>query len=94
MFHTDLRKASKTQNRAAVCQLIHSIPADCWIYPGDPWAETTYDSVKITAHRFPRDPGLNAFDIVHLDAIWPSGTRDSLGSYRAEELKVPCYPSM
>ena len=89
MFHRDLRRARKHRNRNAICRLIQSIPEYCWIYPGDPWAEARYESVTITAHRLTTDTRMNSYGIANLRVSWPDGTRESLGMYTTEELKLP-----
>lgn len=90
MFAAELRNAHKSRDKRAVCRLIESIPADRWIYLDGPQAVAPYDGARIAAHLY-GGSGINAYDRISLNVLWPDLTIDFLGEYTAEELRLPNY---
>ena len=90
MFAAELRTAHTSRDRRRVCQLIESIPADKWIYLDGPQAVAPYDGTRIAAHLY-GGSGINTYDRISLNVLWPDLTIDFLGEYTADEMQLPNY---
>ncbi len=92
MFAAELRTAHSARDKRKVCQLIESIPFDRWIYTDSPEAVASYDGVRIAAQSY-GGSGINTYDRIYVNVLWPDQSLDFLGEYTAEELQLPNYIS-
>jgi hypothetical protein len=92
VFAADLRIAHTSKDRRRVCQLIEAVPADRWIQLDGPEAVASYGGARIAARSYGGD-GINSYERVCLNVLWPDFTIDLLGEYTAQELQLPNYRS-
>jgi hypothetical protein len=88
MFVAELKNAHRSRDKQTICRLIESIPADRWIYLDGPEAVASYDGARIAAHSY-GGSGINTYDRIFLNVLWPDLTIDFLGEYTAEEMQLP-----
>jgi hypothetical protein len=53
-------------------------------------AVASYDGARIAAHSY-GGSGINIYDRIFLNVLWPDLTIDFLGEYTAEEMQLPNY---
>jgi len=90
MFLTEFMRACELKDRAAIAQLIESIPAKCWVYPCG-HAEAWYESVGIAAQRLSGGSGINTYETVSVTVLRPDDNTSFAGQYSADELHLPNY---
>jgi hypothetical protein len=90
MFAAELKNAHRSRDKQTICRLIESIPADSWIYLDGAEAVASYDGARIAAHSY-GGSGINIYDRIFLNVLWPDLTIDFLGEYTAEEMQLPNY---
>jgi len=90
MFAAELKNAHRSRDKQTICRLIESIPADRWIYLDGAEAVASYDGARIAAHSY-GGSGINTYDRIFLNVLWPDLTIDFLGEYTAEEMQLPNY---
>jgi hypothetical protein len=90
MFAAELKNAHRSRDKQTICRLIESIPADRWIYLDGAEAVASYDGARIAAQSY-GGSGINTYDRIFLNVLWPDLTIDFLGEYTAEEMQLPNY---
>jgi hypothetical protein len=90
MFAAELKNAHRSGNKQTICRLIESIPAERWIYLDGAEAVASYDGARIAAHSY-GGSGINTYDRIFLNVLWPDLTIDFLREYTAEEMQLPNY---